>query len=51
MNREERRVFFKEVRRAIKERAPKPTLIAMLHALPADSEKSIFLRRKIRDQI
>jgi hypothetical protein len=51
MNREERQVFFKEVRRAVKEGAPRPTLLAMLQALPDDSEKAKYFRERIRSMI
>jgi len=51
MNREERRVFFKEVREAIRHGAPKPTLLAMLNVLPNDSEKAKHLRGKIKEML
>ena len=51
MNREERKVFFKEVRNAIKYGAPKSTLAAMLVRLPSDSEKAKFFRRKLQEMI
>ena len=51
MNRDRRRVFFKEVRRAIKSGAPKPTLAMMLELMPDDSKKGKAFRKTLAEML
>jgi hypothetical protein len=51
MTRDERSNLYREIRLAIKDGAPVPTLLAMLDSLPNDSEKSEYFRRKIKEMI
>ena len=51
MNRDQRRVFFKEVRKAIKNGAPKPTLAMMLDLMPDDSKKAKAFRQTLAEML
>ena len=47
MTREERADLYKEIRSALKNGAPIPTMLAMLDSLPFDSEKALYFRKKL----
>tara|TARA_A100001011_G_scaffold394811_3_gene488110 strand:- start:1413 stop:1574 length:162 start_codon:yes stop_codon:yes gene_type:complete len=51
MNRDQRQVFFKEVRKAIKNGAPKPTLAMMLELMPDDSKKGKAFRKTLAEML